>query len=680
MNDTDGLPASGGLAGRPAAAPPGAAGDRVDESGRDEATLLTGDLTVLLDPDLPDDDTPAKPSVLAEWALWGKEAGESAYHVLRCSKGRFVPDDFREIITRYAPGAKEDLPQYTVCWIPDEMGDPEYVAVGIHELASADPRQSGGRSRHDANGRPIEFVRLFCVRYAELAKHAVGYQELAEAVGGLQLPPGSVDPVTVMLSAQSLPRPAAGPVREQAESVAALLLTTRPVCVLGAERVSAADRLEFIDTVMALLPYGLRTTMSASTWASSTAQDLKLRLFFANAERDDGGHTSCVMWGRLAELHVSVEAAVLYMHWLKDAGARAPDLLAGQTEPVRFNAADIRRMVGKLPKDKPVAETLEELARSLRRGDVAGVQSAVIRLRRHLVARPQLADCYEYRRLIAWHGLLKDHPELHPSTRASVYRVLLRLAFTVPLSYDSYCEIEDCLGAPPRGLLLGVMIKFEFTDYLAWVLSHMAADRPNEERLMESLWQQGVPATAPLNQVDRQASGRLRPAHGKTVLDFSVRYLRVYSEDAQAELIERGYLAQLLEIIFQDKPAEQRRRLQDTLRFIYRGMLKRGQITEIFDQPGLYPTDALVAAVTRMAAQRKAAAYISERAYIARLRYAGFADEAATVQRSRQPRPIVLSGNAFRSVPRRAVYAGVVVVAAIAGVLSYLLVSLLSHG
>ena len=36
---------------------------------------------------------------------------------------------------------------------------------------------------------------------------------------------------------------------------------------------------------MALLPYGLRATMSASTWVDNTAQNLKQRLFFASAPR-----------------------------------------------------------------------------------------------------------------------------------------------------------------------------------------------------------------------------------------------------------------------------------------------------------------------------------------------------------------------------------------------------------
>ncbi len=606
----------------------------------DPASTLIGEPTVLLSVGLPDDEASVPPVVTAEWALWGKEAHESAYHVLRSSKGTFVPDDFREIITRYAPGVKDDLPQYTVCWIPGQNKEPEYLAVAVHELAAADPRRSGGRSRHDANGREIEFVRLFCVRYADLAKHAVSYQELVEAVQNQQLPPGPADPITVELPSRTSAQAAAGPDRELAKQVASLLLTSRPVCVLGADDVPAAKRLHFIDAVMSLLPYGLRTTFSASTWASSTAQDLKLRLFFANAKRDDGGRTGYVTWGQSGPVRFAGrdgEAAGLYLGWLKDAGAGAPDLLAGQTQPVRFNAAAIRQMVGNLPKDKPVAETLDDLGASLRAGDVPAVQAAVKRLQRYLAGHQEPADRYEYRWLIAWHRLLKDHPGLRASTKASVYRVLLRLAFDVPLSYASYCEIEDCVGGRPCGLLAGVMIELQFTDYLSWILTHMAAPCLDEDKLIESLHHQGVCPNAPIDLVERHAGGLLRPAHGKVALDFAVWYLCRYAEDPKPELAYRGYLARLYDIVFPGEQAEQQIRLLDVLRFVFGDSLSRGQIADIFDQPGLYPSVALEAAVARMA-RRNGRAHISERAAIARLRYAGFADEAAAVQRGRQLR------------------------------------------
>jgi hypothetical protein len=59
-------------------------------------------------------------------------------------------------------------------------------------------------------------------------------------------------------------------IRYSAMRTAALVLTRRPVCVLGAREASVDDRLQFIDTVMAMLPYGIRTRMSAATWTRAT--------------------------------------------------------------------------------------------------------------------------------------------------------------------------------------------------------------------------------------------------------------------------------------------------------------------------------------------------------------------------------------------------------------------------
>ena len=591
---------------------------------------------------LPDQEASAPPPVAAEWALWGKEAHESGYHVLRCSKGTFMPDDFDKIITRYASGPMDDLPQYTVCWIPGIRENPGYLAIAVHELASADPRQSEGRSRYDAHRRKIEFIRLFCVRYEDLAQYAVSYRDLAEAVQDLQLPPGPTDPIPLGLP----PRPslyrATSLFGELANNVATLLLTTRPVCVLGADRVPTAERLGFIDMVMSLLPYGLRASLSASTWASSTRQDLKLRLYFSSAKRDDGGRTLYVTWGQPGPVPTAGtegEVTALYLRWLNDVGPRAPDFLAEQLQPTRFTAAEIRQMVAKLPRDETVTETLDELAESLDRRDVRVVTAAVRQLKRHLASHQEPVDREYYRQLITRHGLLKDQPELHPSTRKSLYRALIQLAFDVPLSYASYCQIEDCAGRSSHGALADVMTQLEFSDYLSWILAHMATDPPDVETVLERLRRQGVPPADPLDMVERYARGPLRPAHAKITLDFAVRYLLKYSDDPRTELANRGYLAQLYEIVFADEPTQQLKRLVDVLMFVYGGSLSRRQIADILVQPGNYPTVALHAAVAQIASP-EADRDISERATDAKRPHAGSADESASVQHSTRLRSL----------------------------------------
>ena len=57
------------------------------------------------------------------------------------------------------------------------------------------------------------------------------------------------------------------------------------MCIIDANAVDMHDRLRLIDGVMGLLPYGLRSRMSASTWTTSTHQRHKFRLFFSNSPR-----------------------------------------------------------------------------------------------------------------------------------------------------------------------------------------------------------------------------------------------------------------------------------------------------------------------------------------------------------------------------------------------------------
>jgi hypothetical protein len=646
---------------REAAAAPGAWDPGLT---RDEGIAITTEMVLQLAREQSPDDASAAPSVTAEWALWGKEANETAYRVLRCSDGTFGVDDFREIINRYATGVKGELPQYTVCWIPSEQDHPAYLAVAIHELADLDPRRSGGRSR-TAGGREIEYVRLFCVSYAEMAERGVSYTQLIDSVRECQLLPGDTAPLTVALL-ETAPYPVASSFRRITEDVVALLLTTRPVCVLGAERATAEERLVFIELVMSLLPYGLRSRLSASTWASSTAQDLKLRLFFANARRDDGSDTSYVTWGVPAHLDLPVrqydDSVRLYLDWLRQVGSRAAPALAEATQPLRFSAADIRRMVAVLPRDRSVTETLEDLADSLRKDDRNGVRGAVDRLKRHLATQEGPADREAYRQVIHRRGLLKDRLGLHPGTRAKIYRVLIPLAFDTPLTYGSYCQLEHIIGGqPPLGTLRKVMLEeFKFASFIPFILVAKAEPGFRDHELSVVLFQHGIQPTAPIDQVAELAES-IKPEHRAIVYDFAVHYLREAAEDPWGELKRRGYLAEMLDGLFPGNIKAQRTRLEWILRFGYGEQLSRGQIDDLFDHSSLHPTAALEEAVRAMAASPRAVQHIAEQAAFARLSNAGYADDALIVARSAKQRSRTPIGERVRLIPRGTIYTGILV-------------------
>jgi hypothetical protein len=573
----------------------------------------------------------------AEWALWGKRAADARYHVLGCSDGILQAPDFAEIVNRYASGTPDSLPQYTVGWVPKTDKDPGFVTIAIHEHAPYGSERPGGRSRFDRLGREIIFARLFCVRHADLAEHGVSYTQLLEAVRPLELPPPAMtSPMRIRIAGRRPPLPASPP-GELAEAVAILLLTKAPVCVLAPDELPVTDRLAFIDSVMALLPYGLRATLSASTWASSTAQDLKLRLFFASVQRD-GDRTRHVRWDEpdpAGPADLGSEAIRQYVDWLGRTGPRAPSLLAEQAEPYRFTDEDIRRMVAALPRDATLANAFDDLAASLDDGDPRVAQAEANRLGRYLDGPVDSAERDRFRRQIAARGLLKGHQDLAGNAQASVYRELLKLAFETPLSYASYCQIDDAAGGPPRGSLRSVMLELKFATVLPWLLTVKAEGEFTDKELVKDLAKQGASAATPLDELRRDVED-LRPAHRAIAYDFAVRYLRVRAEDPAAELKQRGYLADTLEAAFPHDLAAQQTRLTATLRRVYGTPLHRSQIRELFADQQVRPTKALEAALVGFASSASTGSFAAQQAGYARSRYTDDADEDDDAD---EPRP-----------------------------------------
>lgn len=619
------VPGSGGLPGRP------------DGGETIKLALLTGEA------ESADEASPQK--VTAEWALWGKDERQTGFHVLRCSKGALAADDFRHVITRYAPGVKTDLPQYTVCWIPPARGRPAYLAVGIHEheLPDADPQTPGGRLKH-VDGRVVEYVRLFCVRYSDVAELGVSYSELVRAVErGHPLESGDTDPITVELPAGTEVGAVEGGAWYLAMKVAALLLTRRPVCVLGADLVRAADRLAFIDEVLSLLPFGMRATFSASTWASSTAQDLKLRLFFANARRDDD-RTTYVSWGQSAAIDIHRErdqAGGMYLDWLQTAGRGAIAGLSNLTSPVRFDKAEIAGIIGGgLPADRSVADTLGDLARSLRNRDQRAVSEQTKRLGRFLAAPQQPGDRAIYRSLIAKYGLFAHHEGIHPSTKRSLYSLLLKSAYGDPLSYADYCGIEDAAAGQPGRTLRHLLLE-RHPAVLPYVIAATAGQGVDDRALMDVLeleawWPQNL-----LHLLDREIDV-IRPGHRKLLFDFGLRYLIGRSGDPRRELAAAGYLTGVLARAFPDDLREQQTRLEAVLRFVYGNQLSRGQIIEVFEQPSILLSPVVAHAVEKLSTH-KDRQFIADKAVYERVsRGQGSREDAAMLvrvgRRHRDPR------------------------------------------
>ncbi|ONH60147.1 hypothetical protein CcI49_12150 [Frankia sp. CcI49] len=260
---------------------------------------------------VPGPPTPAGPTLRVGWALMGKERGGfTDYVVLRSNEAYFSRSAYQTILHRYSPGTPPhaqrtslpgSLPWVTVSYAP--LGrDTGQTVLGIAERTWSDEA--------DASGRPIAHTRYLCVPFSALAAAPVSYTGLHTALASptiqrpmLQHSATGTQPAVPGTAVGSLPVtvPRLDPARiaeslatddEQwfllAAEAAALVLAGR-VAILGfpapsRDEPTARARLRFLDAVAALLPYGQRARLTASTWAVSGAAH-RIRLAFTDQPR-----------------------------------------------------------------------------------------------------------------------------------------------------------------------------------------------------------------------------------------------------------------------------------------------------------------------------------------------------------------------------------------------------------
>ena len=281
--------------------------------------------------------------VTAEWALWGKEPHDVEYRLLRCSNGPFSASNFEELITRYSPGTLDSLPQVAIAWGASDQE--KYLAITIHRAA--------GPGLHDASGRKVVLTYCFCVPFRELAAGPVSYQAMYDVFRREQLSAAGNGGIKVDLPVMNVPDPG----RRMPMLAASLLLTNVPVCILGADRVDLETRLAFLDSVMALLPYGMRAEMSTSTWTNSIYEEHKFRLFLTSARRHADEHV--LRWDPDFVVPVRHDSGD-YLHWLSTSTSTKMDLLARQSRPSGFRAG---RRSGQMKQDLQAAWASSEPVR-----------------------------------------------------------------------------------------------------------------------------------------------------------------------------------------------------------------------------------------------------------------------------------------------------------------------------
>ena len=260
----------------------------------------------------------------AGWALWGKQpGGRQDYSVLGCSPGPFSRTEFEAIITRFAVGSPDvtvtgaaALPWVTVSWVG--VNDDPHLGISVTDHTG----------QVDGFGRPTTQRTYFCFPYAQLARTPVSYCDLYDAIARRAPALSAVDGPMIELTVAALSSDRlADAVRragEQTVTATAALLLSGPVNVVQAEGTSLRDRLEFIDAVASLLPYGYRVRFSGSTW-SDTGTKHRVRLVFAARARDD---TAVVPWQRAVHIPAAHRLSLLYCDRLRQL-AQDPALYRG---------------------------------------------------------------------------------------------------------------------------------------------------------------------------------------------------------------------------------------------------------------------------------------------------------------------------------------------------------------
>jgi len=229
----------------------------------------------------------------AGWAVWSKQAGRNTgYSIQACSRSPFDTAKFAAILRRYGLGSPSSteagpgaLPWVTVSGFAMK-GGPPYVGIMIETWTGL----------VDGVKRPISMTALFCVPYQAMGDAKITYSALHQAASAVRLPESGTDHRPVELQVPdpgvvALARAVEPDVRGCAEEAAGLLLLGQRITVVGADHLGLDDRLRFLDTIGAFLPYGYRAYATGATWTQGPAQ--RIRVAFGTRRRDG---TTALTW------------------------------------------------------------------------------------------------------------------------------------------------------------------------------------------------------------------------------------------------------------------------------------------------------------------------------------------------------------------------------------------------
>lgn len=580
--------------------------------------------------------------VSAQWALEGKQPDGEDYHILSCSTGELNREHFADALDRFQLGELNDLPQVSVSYarLGAQPGT-SHIALAIHWNAREGQYHADGVGQRDNQGRITTFTSYFCLPYKTLAAEGIGYLAMYEALSSVTLTVADGPPLDVPVAVPTSHIPAAD---DLAVRVAPLLLTRRPVCVLGAENVHWLERLKFIDAVMNCLPYGFRSRMTAATWTRPTNRNHGFRLFFGSAVRA-GDQDWVVAWGDGPDLvPVPDGKAGEYLEWLQgnidplarladlgdERGFGERDILQGieAADGTQHRRSFRPRVQAPAPNGKPGRpgpppgstvgdpgeRRLRECADHVQLSSRGKLNSDITFLRRLSENGLDEDRRNHYRNVINDLGLLREGFLLGDKAKYAdrLYDALLRVAFEIPLSYDAYCWVEKLAGVSPGRAphpeLIGAVDKAGVAGLAVGAIVRWHSRTADKEKKLNKWLISDEVKAADLIKLVAGKWGH--PHHGQVLcavtLDFLRKAAKCYqTQEVRDALCAHGFLAPAIRNLYPDDEERQIRVLRQFLEAAYPQPsrtpgqeLSRAAIVQILSSAsGPPPTPALLGAV-----------------------------------------------------------------------------------
>jgi hypothetical protein len=214
-------------------------------------------------------------TVSVRWAVRGKQQGQREdYRIIADDSNGRQAEEYSRRVMHLTTGSGKVTPNNPAEALPwcTLVPDSGRLALAITEWPQP--------AVQDGHGRPVVFTRYFDIALADALASGVSYHDLHATLNAQTQPrPG----LTLPLPPPDLARVAANVDHFDFRDLLAIVASLLEGSVVVLKGPPPPDRLDFLDAVAALLPYGVRSSLPVATWSENPISSHQpLRLFFSD--------------------------------------------------------------------------------------------------------------------------------------------------------------------------------------------------------------------------------------------------------------------------------------------------------------------------------------------------------------------------------------------------------------